>query len=210
MHRHPKVEQQVVVALRRITRAMDLHSRLLLQRYGLTAPQLAALRVIERMQPMSAGTLARELRLSQGTVSGILQRLEKRALIDRTRGVQDRRSVKLELTDAGAKVVAEAPSLLDERFRRALSRLAPWERTTILATLQRIAAMVDAEGMEAEPALRGDIAEPGEGERSPPLEDAFVLGDHASLADEASPAVGGPAWEGSSSGTAIRPRDSEV
>jgi len=205
MHRHPKVEQQVVVALRRITRAMDLHSRLLLQRYGLTAPQLAALRVIERMQPMSAGTLARELRLSQGTVSGILHRLEKRALIDRTRGVEDRRSVHLELTDAGAKVVAEAPSLLQDRFRRELSRLPPWERTMLLATLQRIAAMVDGEGIQAESPLGRDVAGAGEGEQTLPRENAFMLSDHAPLAEEASPTVSSPALEGSSNRAAIRP-----
>jgi DNA-binding MarR family transcriptional regulator len=103
------VGQQVMVSLRRNTRAIDLHSRLLLQKHGLTSPQLAALRVIQRTQAMSARTLARELGLRQGTVSGILGRLEKRALTHRTRGTRDCRNVHLELTDAGARVVEEAP-----------------------------------------------------------------------------------------------------
>ena len=38
------LEDQVIVALRRISRAIDLHSHFLVQRYGMTAPQLAALR----------------------------------------------------------------------------------------------------------------------------------------------------------------------
>ena len=37
------LEEQVIAALRRITRAIDIHSRLLLQKNGLTIPQLAAL-----------------------------------------------------------------------------------------------------------------------------------------------------------------------
>jgi DNA-binding MarR family transcriptional regulator len=150
------------------------------------------------MQPMCAGTLARELRLSQGTVTGILGRLENRALIHRTRGTQDRRSVRLELTDAGAEVVAQAPSLLQDRFREELSRLQPWERTMILATLQRIAAMMDPEDRQAEPVLGTDVA------------DAAVPSDHDPFAEEASAAVGAPAWEGASEGTAIRLPTSDV
>ena len=90
MDYHPEVEQEVLAASRRITRAIDLHSRLLLRKHGLTSPQLAALQAIARMRPMCEGTLARELRLSQGTVTGILRRLENRSLIRRTRGSQDR------------------------------------------------------------------------------------------------------------------------
>ena len=106
------LEEQVIAALRRITRAIDLHSRLLLQKYGLTAPQLAALYTIQRKQPIAVGALAKEIHLSQGTVTGILDRLEKRGLVVRTRGNQDRRSVLVELTEAGDKLVLEAPSLI--------------------------------------------------------------------------------------------------
>ena len=49
------VEDQVIVALRRITRAIDLHSRGLMQQFGLTAPQLASLQAIERLQPITGG-----------------------------------------------------------------------------------------------------------------------------------------------------------
>ena len=44
------LEEQVIAALRRITRAIDLHSRLLLQKSGLTIPQLAALQAIQRLR----------------------------------------------------------------------------------------------------------------------------------------------------------------
>lgn len=181
------------MALRRITRASDLHSRLLLQRYGLKSPQLAALQVLERMQPMCAGTLARELRLSQGTVTGVLGRLEKRAFIHRTRGTQDRRSVHIELTDAGAKVVAEGPSLLQDRFRRELSRLRQWERTMILATLQRIAAMMDAEEMRAMPVLATGMADAREADTTGRPENATGTSDHGPFAEEAPTTLGGPA-----------------
>lgn len=178
------LEEQVIAALRRITRAIDLHSRLLLQKYGLTAPQHAALQTIQRMQPVNVGVLARQIHLSQATVTGILDRLEGRGLVMRARGSQDRRSVLVELTDAGDKLVKEAPSLLQQRFHHELSRLEQWEQTMILATLQRIAAMMDAERAEAAPVLGPGLTGASEEVDSRYLEEAVVPVEHSPLAEE--------------------------
>lgn len=152
-----KLEDQIIASLRRITRAIDLHSRLLLQRYGLTAPQLAALRAIGRMQPVSVGALARQIHLSRATVTGILSRLEKRNLVQRARGHQDRRSVFVQLTEQGVALIDQAPPMLQERFAKRLAGLQQWEQTMILSTLQRIAAMMDVEDVAAEQALLSQL-----------------------------------------------------
>jgi DNA-binding MarR family transcriptional regulator len=178
------VEDQVIAALRRISRAVDLHSRLLLKKCGLTSPQLAALHAIRRLQPVTVGALAREIHLGQATVTGILRRLESRGLVSRTRGSHDRRSVLVELTETGAELVAEAPSPLQERFHDELSRLEEWERTMILATLQRIAAMMDAEQIEAAPILVTGAASADEEDLSRYLERAVAPTDEAPLAEE--------------------------
>ena len=152
------LEDQVIVALRRITRAIDLHSRGLMQQVGLTAPQLAALQAIGGLQPITAGALAKSIHLSQATLTGILTRLENRALVSRTRSSSDRRTVVVELTVEGRAVLESAPSLLQDRFRRELLKLQEWERTQMLATLQRIAAMMDAEEIDAAPVLAAGAA----------------------------------------------------
>jgi DNA-binding MarR family transcriptional regulator len=152
------LEDQVIVALRRITRAIDLHSRELMQRVGLTAPQLAALQAVGRLQPITAGSLAKSIHLSQATLTGILTRLETRTLVSRVRSVSDRRTVVVELTEEGRAVLEDAPSLLQDRFRRELLKLQEWEQTQMLATLQRIAAMMDAEEIDAAPVLAAGAA----------------------------------------------------
>jgi DNA-binding MarR family transcriptional regulator len=144
MHQKHSVEERFVRALRQINRAIDLHSRALLNQHGLTGPQLAALREIERMQPVSTGVLAHEIQLGAATLTGILDRLEERGLIRRTRHEHDRRSVLLALTEEGQRLFASAPSQLSDRFRRRLAELPEWEQTQILSTLQRIAGMMDA------------------------------------------------------------------
>lgn len=171
------LEEQVIAALRRITRAIDLHSRLLMKSCGLTAPQLAALRALDRGEPLTAGAVARKIHLGQATVSGILNRLEKRDLITRSRDVRDRRSVMLQLTEAGRELVSRAPSPLQEQFHRRLSKLAAWEQTMILATLQRIASMMDAEGIEASPMLASGTPSAAEDEISRYLENAVLGSD---------------------------------
>ena len=152
------LEDQVIAALRRITRAIDLHSRGLMQQIGLTAPQLAALQAIARLQPMTGGALAKSIHLSQATLTGILTRLESRNLVSRARDNSDRRTVVIELTADGRAVLEGAPSLLQDRFRRELLRLHEWERTQMLATLQRIASMMDAEEIDAASVLAAGAA----------------------------------------------------
>lgn len=152
------LEDQVIVALRRITRAIDLHSRNLMQLVGLTSPQLAALQAIGRLQPITVGALAKSIHLSQATLTGILTRMEARTLVSRARGDSDRRVVIVELTEKGRAVLESAPSLLKDQFRHELLKLQEWERTQMLATLQRIAAMMDAEEIDASPVLAAGAA----------------------------------------------------
>jgi DNA-binding MarR family transcriptional regulator len=157
------VEQQIVASLRKIMRAVDLHSRRLFEVFGMTGPQLAALQETGRLGPASAGAIAHAIHLSQGTVTGILTRLENQGLITRTRSEADRRSVMVEITPQGRRVLDLAPSLLQDRFREGLERLEGWERTQILATLQRVAALMGAEDIDASPHLISDTVDLSDG-----------------------------------------------
>ena len=152
------LEDRIVAAIRRLMRAVDLHSRRLVDEFGLTGPQLATLQEAARLGPVSATALARAVHLSGATMTGILTRLEKRGYVERTRGATDRRTVLVSVTDVGRDALSRAPSLLQDRFRAALSGLATWEQLMMLANLQRIASMMDAEGLDAAPHLVAEAA----------------------------------------------------
>lgn len=155
------VAEAMLDALRRIMRAMDLRSRFLATRYGLTVPQLAVLQALSRGGPVSIGRLTDAVHLSQATVTGILDRLETRGLVRRHRSATDKRRVRAELTPDGEKILAGAPSLLQESFTAELARLPEWERTQILSSLQRVAAMLEASPEPVAPSRPADLA-PGE------------------------------------------------
>ncbi len=152
MKKYDDMGDQVIVALRRVIRAVDLHSRTLVESHGLTGPQALILKALQGGS-LSAGELATQVSLSQGTVTDILNRLEQRGLIKRQRDTQDRRRVIVLATDAALALLKQSPPLLQEWFAQRFNNLQDWEQTQLLASLQRIAAMMDAEKIDAAPVL---------------------------------------------------------
>ena len=149
---------EVLVALRRIIRATDLHSRYLSKTSGLTAPQLLLMQSLNKEGAMIASALAKSVNLSQATVTNIIDRLEGKGLVVRQRSCTDKRKVTIFLTEAGTTMLDKAPSPLQDNFVDQLNQLESWEQSMILASLQRVATMMDAEKIDASPFLEiGDI-----------------------------------------------------
>jgi len=166
-----EINEQILIALRRIVRAIDLHSRHLAQEFGLTGPQVVLLRELVRNGEMHAAELAKNISLSHATVTDILNRLEKRGLINRTRSLIDRRRILVRPTGQALALVEKSPPLLQERFSQQLEKLQDWELTQILSVLQRVALMMDAKQVDASPLLTtGPVtAEPETAESEPEM-----------------------------------------
>lgn len=181
-------EAEIVTALRRVVRAIDLRSRALFQEIGLTGPQLLVLRDVARLTGRPVSTVARAVNLSQPTVSGILDRLERRGLVRRDRGEADRRTVIVTITADGGRILRGAPSLLQDHFWRQLGELEGWEQTQILAILQRLASMMDAEAIDAAPVLAtGPLAAAAEEARDAPAETEKPSDGAAESSDQGEP-----------------------
>lgn len=145
--------EDVLVALRRVIRATDLHSRQLIKTAKVTAPQLLLMQAINRHGNTIISKLAQEVSLSQATVTTILDRLEGRALVVRKRSEQDKRKVHVHLTETGHEILHNAPTALQHQFAQKFEALEDWEQSMILSSLQRIAHMMNAEGIDASPFL---------------------------------------------------------
>jgi len=148
-----EMHDKVLISLRQIIRAIDLHSKRLERESGLTGPQLLVMQRLADCGEMTAGVIAREVSLSQPTVTSIIDRLERKGLLKRERSRNDKRKVWLSMTDAGRAALAKAPQLLQESFVRSFNRLEDWEQSLILSTLQRVAVMMNASALDAAPLL---------------------------------------------------------
>lgn len=144
------ITEQVLMSLRKIIRAVDLHSKKLVNRCGLTGPQLVVLKQMAAYKEITTGTLSRNVNLSQPTVTSILDRLEKRDLLVRRRDTNDKRKVFVNITEAGRQLLNEAPSPLQDEFTRRFNMLESWEQSLMLSTLQRVGHMMNAEVMSEE------------------------------------------------------------
>ncbi len=146
-------EDQVLISLRQIIRATDLYSRQLTKQVGLTAPQLLLLQSIQRLGATSISKLSADVNLSQATVTNIIGRLETRGLVSRSRSSEDRRVVHATLTDLGVEKISAAPTPLQDVFSKQFSSLEGWEQSMIVAALQRVASMMNAQDIDASPVL---------------------------------------------------------
>lgn len=149
MHPH----EELLVALRQIIRAIDLHSKKLNKDAGLTAPQLIILRSIHQTPGISPKQVAQQANLSQGTITSILDRLQAREFIVRKRSEQDRRCWQLLLTRKGQRLLKQAPTPLQQDFIDRFNALQPWEQNQMLTSVQRLANMMNAENIDAAPLL---------------------------------------------------------
>ncbi|WP_105103338.1 MarR family winged helix-turn-helix transcriptional regulator [Microbulbifer pacificus] len=162
--------EEVLTTLRRLIRATDLHSRQLVKTAGLTAPQLLLMQAIREHGQVTIGALAKEISLSQATVTTILDRLEKRGLVYRERSEEDKRKVHAYLTEKGMEIIRDAPTPLQDHFVKQFRDLREWEQSMIISALQRVALMMDAEHIDASPVLDvGDLDR--KDERNLPEED---------------------------------------
>jgi DNA-binding MarR family transcriptional regulator len=148
-----QIIDQVLINLRRIMRAIDLHSRKLAADYKLTGPQLFLLKMIKSEGSMTLGRLAKCTCLSNATVTGIVDRLEKRGLVERIRSDRDRRQVFVAITDSAESILRSAPPPLQDQFVSRLRQLDHSEQNQILGCLSKLAGMMDADDLDASSVL---------------------------------------------------------
>jgi len=152
--------EQLLVSLRQVIRAIDIHSKKLSKQSGLTGPQLMVMRKISQLDGPMAKQVAQEINLSPATITSIIDRLENRALVKRQRSQLDKRKVELYLSEAGELLLQDAPEPLQEHFIKRYQALKPWEQTQLLCSVEHIALMMDAEELDAAPVLMvGQIQE---------------------------------------------------
>lgn len=149
-------DDRILGSLRRIIRAVDLYSRYLALRYSLTGPQLVCVRHLLRHGPTAPGTLARRISLSPATITGIIDRLEKRGLVTRERSTDDKRKVEIALTAEGMGLVKQMPPPLHETFSRRLGELPLEEQEEIDRVLAKIVGMMEAHDFAAAPLYTSD------------------------------------------------------
>jgi MarR family transcriptional regulator, organic hydroperoxide resistance regulator len=140
---------EIVQGLRRIVKALHTYSQDVRTAYGLTGPQLWALKTLHQNGRMSTGRLAAALAVHQSSVSILVDRLDTRGLVRRIRGRLDHRFVEIELTKRGAALATDAPEAAQGRLLHALEAMPTREVRKIRHAVDRLVEAMEATDLHA-------------------------------------------------------------
>ncbi|MFQ3190596.1 MAG: DNA-binding MarR family transcriptional regulator [Paraglaciecola sp.] len=143
--------QKLLIALKKVIRAIDLHSKHLSKTSGLTGPQLLIILEIDKASGVNSSQVAKNVNLSAATVTNIIDRLESKNLVSRVRNIQDKRKVGLFLTKNSQALLLKSPQPLQEHFIKKFSNLDQWEQSQLLSSIERLAQMMDANTINEPP-----------------------------------------------------------
>ncbi len=153
MAEHSSFNLWIFRSLRRIMRAVDIHSRQLSAEFMITGPQLLCLQTLHDDGPLTTSALAKLIHLSNSTTVGILDRLEHKGWILRERSTTDRRYVLVHITGTGETFLAGAPSLLQDRLASGLQALPEKDQLAIAQALEHIVEMLEMSQQDVAPLL---------------------------------------------------------
>ena len=115
-----KLENQLCFRVYSLTKLMNRHYSPVLKKLGLTYSQYLVMLVLWEnnniTSAISVKQLGEKLDLDSGTLSPLLKRLEKQALVSRVRNSEDERSVEIKLTDSGCQLKAQAQDIPEQMF----------------------------------------------------------------------------------------------
>lgn len=144
---------RILKSIRRIIRAVDLHSRKLATQHNITTPQLVCLLSIAEQEPAKSSNIAKAISLSSATVIGILDRLDAKGLIRRERSTTDRRVVNIWSTPKGKELITNAPSPLQDTLAVAIEDLSSTEQISIAETFERVVSLMEIQNFDVAPIL---------------------------------------------------------
>jgi len=139
---------EIMQSLRRIFKAIQDYFQEISKKYGITGPQLWALKTVAANGSLSLGELSKKMYLHPSTISGVVDRLEKKGFVVRDRGQEDRRVVKVQLTPQGKKIVAKAPNPIQGKMIYGLNRLKKRELTSIYDAVKELVEIVEAQNVK--------------------------------------------------------------
>lgn len=137
--------QQIAGQIRALDRAVNREIHRDIAESGLTGPQVRVLEVLFDSGPLSLKELSGQLHLTHSTVSGIIDRLERRRFVQRAPDPDDHRVSRIQVTEEVNRYAKVAARRLFSPLAEALRGVPPAERERYIGTLNSLAALVGAD-----------------------------------------------------------------
>jgi len=139
---------EIMQSLRRIFKAIQDYSRDVTQKYRITGPQLWALNTISKNERMSLSDLSERMYLHRSTITGLMDRLEKKGYVARNRDRVDRRVIYVQLTTEGKRLVKRAPNPIQGKMIYGLRNLEKRKLNLIYESLRELVGIMEVKNVK--------------------------------------------------------------
>ncbi len=148
----------ILIKIRKIVRSIDIESKKIQKEYGVSIPQVLCLSFLHESPNYQAaqGDIRKFLNLNSSTVSGIIDRLEKKGFLARLPKSGDKRVVNIALTSSGDKLLSTMPSLLHEQLSEKLQKLDQSELKRVEESLEILVTLLDIDQIDASPMITSE------------------------------------------------------
>jgi DNA-binding MarR family transcriptional regulator len=142
--------REIIYLNRRLVQAGELFTKELNKRYQVSAPQLHCLLALSEQGPLHPSQIAKYIMVKSSTVTGIIDRLESKGLVSRSRNSPDRRVINIQLTEEGKALARTAPFPIQQKIVDGLKKLPKHEIAQIVESLYKLTQMLDVQDLEVE------------------------------------------------------------
>jgi len=149
---------EILIPIRKIVRSINLESKKIQKEYGVSIPQVLCLNYLQSCPHYQAtqGEIRNFLNLNSSTISGIIDRLEKKGYLVRLPKFGDKRVVNISLTVTGDKLLSTMPSLLHEQLSKNLMQLDHEKLQNVKESLNTLIELLQIGELEASPLIAID------------------------------------------------------
>lgn len=142
--------KEIIWLIRRLMQAGELYTKELDKKYQVSAPQLSCLLALHENGPLPPSQIAKHLMVNSSTVTGIIDRLEQKGFVERSRTSPDRRVIMISLTAKGTVLAENAPPPLQKKIVEGLKKLPPLEVESIVQALTKLAFFLDVQDLDVD------------------------------------------------------------
>jgi len=135
-----RIEESVGYLMKVIHESLSREVDARMEEHSLTDAQWRPLFLLSQEGVTTAAQIARNVRCDAGALTRMIDRLEEKGLVRRSRNSEDRRVQNLELTEDGRRAVAVVPHVLASVLNEHLAGLSHAEIDQLKTLLQRVAA----------------------------------------------------------------------
>lgn len=148
----------ILEKIRRIVRSINLESKRIQKAHGISIPQLLCLNFLNHQTDFKAShkEIKNFLQLNASTLTGIVNRLEKKGYVARLPKKDDKRVEYIIITGRGSELLENIPEPLHEKLSERLQKLSSRELQQLIHSFDMIINLLDLENVNASAILTAE------------------------------------------------------